>query len=395
MGKPTLTKTGIPYLDFAWNVTSGCSSMGAGCENCYARDLHTKRHKARREGKQVPDCYARPFNEIQLHEDRLAAPLIRQKPAVIGVCFMSDLFHRDVPDAFIDKVMAVIALSPEHRFVILTKRAQRMRRYMEGLQHAEIEETEDRITPAVNAVMALANQDWGQCHSTASYITTKGRRSGRREPGQHRLREDGLVEVWDCYETPPRWTVFPPDISKQRVDWAKQEAEAGDFGWSTKEFPLPNLMLGVSVWDQASANANVPHLLECPADFRFVSYEPALGPVDLDWIDGGDAVFHPLSGQVSVEGRGNAAGVQLDWIVAGCEKLSGNRPGRPMDWAWATELSQDCLQEGVPFCLKQRDVDGRVEDVMKGDVHPFLDIGRPPVLPRIHKGNVNMDEVPF
>ena len=67
--------------------------------------------------------------QVSLHEECLDEPLDWKKPKTIFVCSMSDLFHKDVPFVFIDKVMSVIERTPHHRYQILTKRAERMLEY--------------------------------------------------------------------------------------------------------------------------------------------------------------------------------------------------------------------------------------------------------------------------
>jgi len=127
-------KTGIQWTDATWNPLSGCERISPGCANCYAKTLHDKRHNAvlRGTGKMLPMQYHTPFEVVKLHEDRLDQPLRWKRPRRIFVNSMSDLFHEDVPDAFIDKVFAVMALAPQHTFQILTKRAERMRDYILG-----------------------------------------------------------------------------------------------------------------------------------------------------------------------------------------------------------------------------------------------------------------------
>lgn len=71
------------------------------------------------------DKYKNGFR-VTLHEDCLSEPIKWRKPRTIFVCSMSDLFHKDVPFEFIDKVLAVIERTPQHRYQILTKRADRM-----------------------------------------------------------------------------------------------------------------------------------------------------------------------------------------------------------------------------------------------------------------------------
>jgi protein gp37 len=123
-------RTGISYLDSAWNVVTGCTPVSAGCAHCYARTLHDRRHKAYHAGKGMPVQYASPFSTVQRHEDRLSIPLRWRRPRRIGACFTGDLFHEQVSDAFIDRVFAVMALCPQHQFFVLTKRPDRMREHM-------------------------------------------------------------------------------------------------------------------------------------------------------------------------------------------------------------------------------------------------------------------------
>lgn len=126
-------KTGIEWTDATWNPVRGCTKVSPGCKNCYAERLHNQRQLAYSQGKKVPRLYAEPFEKVQLLPERLPAPLHWRKPRRIFVNSMSDLFHEDVPDDFIDRVFAVMALCPQHTFQILTKRAQRMRAYMDRL----------------------------------------------------------------------------------------------------------------------------------------------------------------------------------------------------------------------------------------------------------------------
>ena len=75
--------------------------------------------------------YKNGFN-VTLHENALGEPYKLKKPHTIFVCSMSDLFHKDVPVSFINKVMRVIESTPQHNYQILTKRAERMAEYFAG-----------------------------------------------------------------------------------------------------------------------------------------------------------------------------------------------------------------------------------------------------------------------
>jgi protein gp37 len=116
-----------------WNPVVGCTHAGShGCDYCYARELHERRHKAFLSGKKMPRQYAKPFNEIQLMEDRLDIPLRWRKPQMIFVNSMSDLFHEDVSDDFICEVFGRMYFAKQHTFMILTKRPQRMKQFFDN-----------------------------------------------------------------------------------------------------------------------------------------------------------------------------------------------------------------------------------------------------------------------
>lgn len=137
--------TGIEWTDSTWNPVVGCTKVSQGCKNCYAKELHDKRHKAYLSGAQLPDQYALPFEAVQLMPERLTAPLHWRKPRRVFVNSVSDLFHEDVPDEFIDRVFAVMALSPQHTFQVLTKRPERMRAYLNTpMRGAEIDRADPR-----------------------------------------------------------------------------------------------------------------------------------------------------------------------------------------------------------------------------------------------------------
>ncbi|MEM0138514.1 MAG: phage Gp37/Gp68 family protein [Thermoplasmatales archaeon] len=117
-----MTKTRIEWADAVWNPVSGCSPVSPGCLNCYAQRF------ARRLAGRYGYLKGNPFS-VTLHPERVLDPLHWHKPRRIFVCSMGDLFHDDVPFDFVDQIMAVVALAPQHTFMVLTKRPARMLEY--------------------------------------------------------------------------------------------------------------------------------------------------------------------------------------------------------------------------------------------------------------------------
>jgi protein gp37 len=102
-------------------------------------------------------------------------------------------------------------------------------------------------------------------------------------------------------------------------------------------FPLPNVWLGVSAEDQKTADERIPLLLQTPAAVRWVSYEPALGPVDFQLNR------HYLKGVTNYRPA-------LDWVVCGGESGPSARPMHP---DWARSVRGQCVATGVSFFFKQ------------------------------------------
>ncbi len=120
-------KTGIQWTDATWNPVSGCSKVSPGCKNCYA-----ERDWVRLSKNPKSPYFGRAFTDVRCHPERLDQPLRWRRPRRIFVNSMSDLFHESVPDDFIDRVFAIMALATQHTFQVLTKRPERMQRYAQG-----------------------------------------------------------------------------------------------------------------------------------------------------------------------------------------------------------------------------------------------------------------------
>lgn len=136
----------IEWTDATWNPVTGCAIVSPGCTNCYAMRLagtRLKHHPSRAgltvdskarggeaEGRAGKKGHPVWNGQVRLNEGWLDQPLRWKRPRRIFVCAHGDLFAEGVPDEWIDRVFAVMALAPQHIFQVLTKRASRMRKYM-------------------------------------------------------------------------------------------------------------------------------------------------------------------------------------------------------------------------------------------------------------------------
>ncbi|MGH2615675.1 MAG: DUF5131 family protein, partial [Thermomicrobiales bacterium] len=115
--------TKIEWADATWNPVTGCTKASTGCDHCYA-EAFAERFRG------VPGHPYEQGFDLKLWPERLEIPLRWTKPRRIFVNSMSDLFHPGVPDFFIAKVFAVMAMADQHTFLILTKRPRRMAKLM-------------------------------------------------------------------------------------------------------------------------------------------------------------------------------------------------------------------------------------------------------------------------
>jgi protein gp37 len=292
-----MTATKIEWTDATWNPVVGCSIVSPGCTNCYAMKM-----AARIERMNPAAAHYRGLTEpskagavwtgkvATAPDETLLAPLAWKKPRRVFVNSMSDLFHEAVPDEVIDRVFAVMALTPRHTYQVLTKRAGRMREWFAERWQG---------TPAQRI-----NFPDGDFVDMAA-----GAETGRDEQVYQAASEIG-----------EQASLIDPDIDSHWDE--KENPKALQFAW-----PLPNVWLGVSTERQQEADERIPHLLATPAAKRFISAEPLLGPLDLSQYL-----------------------YRLEWLIAGGESGQGARPPHP---DWARSLRDQCKAAGVPYFWKQ------------------------------------------
>jgi protein gp37 len=231
----------IEWTDATWNPTTGCTKVSAGCKYCYAETL------AKRLQAMGTRNYADGF-KLRLQPHMLNLPLRWPARRRIFVNSMSDVFHQDVPDGYVDQIFDVMERANWHVYQLLTKRPRRLAAYLE-------------------------------------------RRYG-------------------------------------------------------SDLVPSNIWVGTSVEDER-VTGRVTELVRAPAQVRFLSCEPLLGPLPALELSG------------------------IHWVIVGGE--SGQRH-RPLQRSWVRQIRSQCRIAGVPFFFKQwggrtfrsggRELDGRTWDAM-------------------------------
>jgi protein gp37 len=122
--------TTIEWTDATWNPVTGCTKISAGCDHCYAE----------RFSERFRDTPGHPFEngfDLTLRPERLEQPLRWRAPRMIFVNSMSDLFHKEVPTAFIARVFDTMEQAHWHTFQVLTKRSSVMRNFLRARYGSE------------------------------------------------------------------------------------------------------------------------------------------------------------------------------------------------------------------------------------------------------------------
>lgn len=173
------------------------------------------------------------------------------------------------------------------------------------------------------------------------------------KPERHRVFCASLADVFDN-EVPMMWRadLFWLIHETPNLDWLLLTKRVGnaqrmigealtilsEAGVPMDCWPWPNVWLGATVVNQEEADRDIPKLLAVPAEKRFLSIEPMLGPIDLShWFSAND--LHQIDG-----------GPKLDWCIVGGESGPGARPMHP---DWARSIRDQCAAAGVPFLFKQ------------------------------------------
>lgn len=298
--------THIPgYKPETWNPTTGCTRVSAGCDHCYAVPM-TRRLSGiaatREKYSGLVNEGKHHFNgRVKMHWDSLTLPGTWTKPRAVFVNSMSDLFHEQVSDDFIRDVFVVMGMYPEHIFMILTKRPERLARVLNNLSGYQ-SEMKTRIV--VNSLR-------------------------RRADGKRVEAPWPLPNVWLGVSVEDQKT------ADERIPYLLKTPAAVRF--LSCEPLLGSLDIRLCLYPHRRMN--------CPkCNEMHIDYGPHRHHLCMHcgerW-DGGDTATGSMEHN---EYR------QIDWLICGGESGPDARPMHP---EWARSLRYQCQEAGVPFFFKQ------------------------------------------
>ncbi|RAP40729.1 hypothetical protein BYZ73_13215 [Rhodovulum viride] len=294
--------THIEWTDSTWNPITGCSIVSAGCTNCYAMGLagtRLKHHPSRAGLTRESGGRHLWTGEVRFNEEWIDQPLRWRKPRRIFVCAHGDLFHEAVPDEWIDRVFAVMALAPQHTFQVVTKRPERMRDYLTEREDREIGRAMDRQLTGPHPVPVLRNVWLGT--SIEDQATADARIP-------HLLATPAAVRFVSAEP------LLGPVSLEPFLPWPDSGGELPD-----------GTAFGCYDCDGGTCS-------NCPKDHAHYACEE--GPRDAEgcpeWV--------------------HCERVTLDWVIVGGE--SGLR-ARPMHPDWVRVLRDQCQAAGAAFFFKQ------------------------------------------
>ncbi len=304
-------KSGIEWTDATWNPVVGCSVVSPGCTNCYAMKFAGR----------VLDKEASPAlhyhgttktvnshivwtGKVAMAPDHiLLQPLKWKRPRKIFVNSMGDLFHESVPDDWIDKVFAVMALCPQHTFQVLTKRSKRMREYCSSALGSRVSQQASNI---------LLDMDYD----------SKNLRWAR---------------AFDLREI-SKWPLFNVWLGVSAEDQTRANERIPDLlaTPAAVRFVSAEPLLGPI--DFASIKNNIDKRIHNPY-------------ASSDFID--ITVCRHINAIKGLQNEGALATqytAKLDWIIVGGESGQGARPIHP---DWARSIRDQCEAAGTAFFFKQ------------------------------------------
>jgi protein gp37 len=207
------------WWDRNWPVLEGCSHVSPACDNCFAAEY------AHRFESSLPYLHGlttpagKWTGNVTMRADQLDLPLRIKKPTVWFVAERSDLFHPSVPDEYLDRIFAAMALCPQHTFMVLTKRPERMLGYLLGPRGKA------PSWPLPNVWLGVTAENQEQADKRVPVLL--------QTPAAHRfVSVEPMLGPIDLTNLPvnkhERWNAFAyPVPNYPRVDWVICGLESG------------------------------------------------------------------------------------------------------------------------------------------------------------------------
>jgi protein gp37 len=279
-----MTETGVEWATCIWSVVSGCTPVSAGCQRCWGRAML---RRMRRD----------PF-KVVLHADKLNEPFSWRDRQRVFVAPMGDLFHEKVPVSFLEEVVSVIRQTPQHTYLLLTKRPQELLKPRPPLPLSR----QDLRVPLWEALgFPLPNVWLG--------VTTENEpMAAERLPELLRIP---AALYFASYEPALEAVDFSPWLVAL-PEWGPETCQRCD-GEGTV----------VTCWDDLCANSD--HCIH----------------------GDGEAPCPECGGYGEVSGPGRPG---LSWLIVGGESGAG---ARPCDPAWIAAAVAQCREASVPVFVKQ------------------------------------------
>lgn len=330
----------IEWTDTTWNPVTGCTRVSEGCRNCYIERTPPFRIGKRAfldfqpNGQMMRSHEVGATTDVQLHPDRLDQPLHWRKPRRVFVNSLSDLFHDNISDEFIARVFAVMALTPQHTYQVLTKRPARMRALLTNNDFGSLilDQLEDEDWTLRRDMMAareeLNGSPWPLPNVWLGVSVEDQKAADLRIPKL--LETPAAVRFLSCEPLLgavdlSRWTGGSDGSSAIQG----RESDLGRTGAPDRDRlraetrPLPQER-GVGVPDSGAHN-------EAPR------------PMD-EVLDG------RLQEAARADRRVSGGCSRLSWVIVGGESGPGARAMHP---DWALSLRDQCVAAGVPYFFKQ------------------------------------------
>ncbi len=358
-------QTKIEWTDATWNIVTGCQIVSPGCTNCYAMRLAgTRLRNLPSRAGLTKDSKAGPAwtGDVRFNREWLDQPLRWKRPRMIFVVAHGDLFADGVTDEQLDQIFAVIALSPQHIFQVLTKRPERMRDYLRDPQaYGRILNAAGPLRaerPYLGDIPISDPRDAGFWPQLWLGVSVEDqRRADERIPilmdtpaavrwisgepllGVVDLRAF-LPDAWRCKQPVRSWSdfVWP--------SWVPAQIQT-----DIESFWNPQWGRGPNAWMRGAIENGQPPIGTLGRYRSFRRGEPLIdGRFVPAWNNIGRVITDAGEVHCVSAGTYQSRAPRINWIVAGGESGPNARPMHP---DWARSLRDQCAATGVPFLFKQ------------------------------------------